>query len=228
MSDRDALKKQAGAQAAAMVEDGNVVGLGTGSTAAFFIDALAARVRGGLKIVGIPTSERSGEQARAGGIEIVTFATHKQIDIAIDGADEITRSGLDLTKGLGGALLREKMVAGAARRLVIIADEGKMVDRLGEHCPIPVEVTPFGWELTSKRLTDLGAQAVRRSAGEKPYLTDGGNYILDCRFAPIDDPGGLDAKIRDIVGVIETGLFVGMAAVALIAGPDGVRHVLPR
>ena len=121
-----------------MVEDGSVVGLGTGSTAVFFIDALAARVRGGLKIVGIPTSERSAAQARAGGIEIVTFATHQVIDIAIDGADEITRSGLDLTKGLGGALLREKMVAGAARRLVIIADEGKMVDRLGELCPIPV------------------------------------------------------------------------------------------
>ena len=113
-------------------------GLVPGSTAAFFIDALAARVRGGLKIVGIPTSERSGEQARTGGIEIVTFATHQRIDIAIDGADEITRVGLDLTKGLGGALLREKMVAGAARRLVIIADEGKMVDRPWRTLPDPL------------------------------------------------------------------------------------------
>ncbi len=225
MSDRDALKKQVGEEAAALVEDGSVVGLGTGSTAAFFIDALAARVRGGLKIVGIPTSERSGEQARTGGIEIVTFATHQRIDIAIDGADEITRVGLDLTKGLGGALLREKMVAGAARRLVIIADEGKMVDRLGELCPIPVEVTPFGWELTSQRLVDLGATPVRRMAGEKAYLTDGGNYILDCRFAPIADPGALNAKVRDVVGVIETGFFIGMAEMALIAGADGVRRI---
>ena len=229
MTDRDALKREVGEQAAAMVEDGTTVGLGTGSTAACFIDALAARVRGGLKIAAIPTSERSAEQARAGGIEIVTFATHKHIDLAIDGADEIVRSTLALTKGLGGALLREKIVASAAKRLIIIADADKLVDHLGERCAIPVEVTPFGWELTRARLQDTGAQPTRRmQADGTPYLTDGGNFILDCRFSPIPDPATLDTKIRDIVGVIETGFFIGMAEAALIAESNGVRHIKPQ
>jgi ribose 5-phosphate isomerase A len=226
MTDRDALKRQVGEIAAAMVEDGMVVGLGTGSTAACFIDSLAARVRGGLSIVGIPTSERSADQARAGGIKLGSFATHHYIDIAIDGADEITKHTLDLTKGLGGALLREKIVASAARRLVIIADDEKLVDRLCQRCPVPVEVTQFGWELTRARLADLGADAIRRTTSSgTPYVTDGGNFIIDCAFATMADAASLEARMKHTVGVIETGFFIGMAERAIIAGANGITQI---
>jgi len=155
--DRDTGKRQAAMAAVAMVEDGMVVGLGTGSTAAFAIDGLIARVRDeGLRIVGIPTSERSATQARQGGITLTDFASHPKVDLTIDGADEIARDSLDLIKGLGGALLREKIVAAASTRLVIIADEPKLVTSLGGTSPIPVEIVPFGWETTANRLTALG------------------------------------------------------------------------
>jgi ribose 5-phosphate isomerase A len=226
---RDELKREVGEQAAALVEDGMVVGLGTGSTAAYFIDSLIARVRkGGLTIACIPTSERSAAQARAGGLTVVTFATHRSIDLAVDGADEIKRDTLDLTKGLGGALLREKIVASAARRFVVIADEAKMVDWLGSICAIPVEVTCFAWELTQARLADEGGEIVRRQGKDgEPYLTDGGNYILDSRFAPIADAAALQRKLRRIPGVVETGLFPGMAEMALVAGSSGVTIYRP-
>jgi ribose 5-phosphate isomerase A len=223
MSDRDALKRQVGEQAAAMVEDGMVVGLGTGSTATCFIDALIARVQGGLKIVGIPTSERSAEQARRGGITLGSFATHPHIDIAIDGADEIHRGNLALVKGLGGALLREKIVASAASRFVIIADDEKLVHSLGERCPVPVEVTPFGWELTCERLGECAKTAIRRKAADgTPYITDGGNFIIDCTLHQPSDAATTHASMIAIVGVIETGFFIGMAEQALIAGAGGI------
>jgi ribose 5-phosphate isomerase A len=226
---RDDLKREVGAQAAAMVEDGTVVGLGTGSTAAFFIESLIARAKTGLNIACIPTSERSAEQAKAGGLTLVTFATHQKIDIAVDGADEIKRDTLDLTKGLGGALLREKMVASAASRFVIIADEAKLVDWLGTLCAIPVEVTCFGWELTQARLRDQGADITRReTAAGDPYLTDGGNFILDARFAPIADAAALNRKLRQFPGVVETGLFPAMAEMALVAGSQGVAIYRPK
>jgi ribose 5-phosphate isomerase A len=229
MPDRDVLKREVGAQAAALVEDGMVVGLGTGSTAAFFIESLIARARQGLNIVCIPTSERSAAQAAAGGLALVGFDTHQVIDLCVDGADEITTSGLDLVKGLGGALLREKIVASAAKKLVIIADHEKLVDRLGTTCPIPVEVTKFGWELTHARLAAL-ARAARLRVGTDgaPYVTDGGNVIVDCRFDPIADAAALDRQLRDIVGVVETGFFIGMAAMALVADRDGVRQYMPQ
>jgi ribose 5-phosphate isomerase A len=226
MTDRDALKRQVGEIAAALVEDGMVVGLGTGSTAACFIDSLAARVRGGLNIIGIPTSERSAAQAQAGGMTLGSFATHRHIDLAIDGADEITKSTLDLTKGLGGALLREKIVASAARRLVIIADDEKLVDHLCQRCPVPVEITPFGWELTQSRLADLGADAVRRlTQSGAPYMTDGGNFIIDCAFSTMPDAAALEARMKLTVGVIETGFFIGMAERAIIAGANGITQL---
>jgi ribose 5-phosphate isomerase A len=226
MIDRDALKRQVGEQAAAMVEDGMVVGLGTGSTAACFITALAARVRDGLSIIGIPTSERSAIQAQQGGIALGSFATHRRLDIAIDGADEITRTTLDLTKGLGGALLREKIVASAARRLVIIADDEKLVDHLCQRCPVPVEITQFGWELTQSRLADLGAEATRRiTPSSTPYITDGGNYIIDCAFTTMPDAAALEQRMKRIVGVIETGFFIGMAECAIIAGAHGITTI---
>ncbi len=221
-------KREVAAQAAALVEDGMVVGLGTGSTAALFIEELIRRTRAGLKIACIPTSERSAEQARAGGLHLVTFATHPRIDIAVDGADEIKRDNLDLIKGLGGALLREKIVASAADRFVIIADASKLVDWLGTRAPVPVEVTRFGWELTQQRLVAEGAEITRRATPDgEAYLTDGGNYILDAKFAPIADPAALNRRLLQFPGVVETGLFVALTEMALIADEHGVTKYLP-
>jgi len=226
---RDALKREAAEQAAAMVEDGMVVGLGTGSTAAFFIETLIARAAKGLKIACIPTSERSAAQAKAGGLVVVGFDTHTRIDICVDGADEIKRDNLDLVKGLGGALFREKIVASAARRLVIIADADKLVDWLGTRGPVPVEVTRFGWQLTNTRLAQLAETTTRRvSADGEAYLTDGGNYIIDCGFAAIADAADLNRRLLNIVGVVETGLFVGMAQLALVADGQGVTRYKPQ
>ncbi len=222
----DVLKREAASQAAAMVEDGMVVGLGTGSTAAFFIEALIARKP---DVVCIPTSERSAAQAKAGGLRLAGFDTQTVIDLCVDGADEIKRDSLDLVKGLGGALLREKMVASAARKLVIIADGSKMVDWLGARAPVPVEVTPFGWELTQSRLATLSQTVQRRVLAEGgPYVTDGGNFIIDCTTGPIADSARLDRQMRQIVGVVETGLFVGMAALALVADGQGVARYSPQ
>jgi ribose 5-phosphate isomerase A len=222
-NDRDARKREAAMAAVAMVEDGMVVGLGTGSTAAFAIDGLIARVRGGLRIVGIPTSERSAKQARDGGIPLTDFAHHPKLDLTIDGADEIARGSLDLVKGLGGALLREKIVAAASVRLVIIADEPKLVSGLGGTVPVPVETVAFGWETTAARLAALGANPVLRKAPDgSAFHTDGGNLILDCHFGPIADPGRLEQDLSRTIGVVETGLFIGMATTALVATPGGL------
>jgi ribose 5-phosphate isomerase A len=221
--DRDARKREAAMAAVAMVEDGMVVGLGTGSTAAFAIEGLIARVRGGLRIVGIPTSERSAKQAREGGIPLTDFAHHTKVDLTIDGADEIARGSLDLIKGLGGALLREKIVAAASRLLVIVADEPKLVTGLGGTVPVPVEIVTFGWETTAARLTKLGANPVLRKAQDGgPFRTDGGNLIVDCHFGIIADPARLERDVSQIIGVVETGLFIGMATTALVATAGGI------
>ncbi|MDE2005355.1 MAG: ribose-5-phosphate isomerase RpiA [Rhodospirillales bacterium] len=229
MSDPDAAEKAAAAEAAvALVENGMVVGLGTGSTAAFAIEALGRRVGGGLSVTAIPTSEQSAAQARRLGIPLTDFAAHRRLDITIDGADQIARGTLDLVKGLGGALLREKIVAAATARLVIVADRRKLLDRLGGATPVPVEVVGFGWEATADRLAALGGVPVlRRDAAGAPFRTDGGNPILDCHFPEIADPAALERAIKRIVGVIECGLFVGMARLALVAGPDGVARYEP-
>ena len=225
---RDAQKRLAAQIAAEMVEDGMVVGLGTGSTATFFIDSLIARAQAGLRIDCIATSERSAAQARGGGLRLVDFASHPVIDLTIDGADEIKRDSLDLIKGLGGALLREKIVASASKRLVIIADDSKLVDFLGSKTPVPVEVTRFGWEATRAHLRATGAALSQRMAGNgEPYITDGGNYILDAAFDSIADGRKLNGALRDIVGVVETGLFIGMAELALVAGDEGVMRFTP-
>jgi ribose 5-phosphate isomerase A len=216
--------KQAAAEAAvALVENGMVVGLGTGSTATLAVDALGKRVKEGLSIIGIPTSEHTAEQARGLGILISSLAEHSEIDLTIDGADEIQRGTLNLIKGRGGALLREKVVASASRRLVIIADESKLVDRLGAHFAVPVEVVQFGWQSCDRKLRKLGANTkLRRGADEKPFVTDGGNFILDCHFGPIESPATLDQELNSVVGVVEHGLFLKMAAQAMVAGQNGV------
>ena len=225
---RDAQKRAAAEAAAALIEDGMAVGLGTGSTAYFAIEALIRRIHQGLRIVGIPTSERSAAQARAGGIPLTSFAEHRRLDITIDGADEIAVGSLNLIKGLGGALLREKIVAAASDRLVIVADARKLVERLGGTARLPVEVVPFGWQTTSERLERLGGRPVLRGGDQaSPFRTDGGNLILDCEFGLIDDPAALDQAISQTVGVVETGLFIGMACMAMVADHMGVHHLAP-
>ena len=226
--DRDRLKRAAALRALDEVRDGMVLGLGTGSTAAFVVEGLAARVKEGLRIVGIPTSSRTAAQARRLGVPIATFAEYQSIDLTIDGADEVALGSLHLIKGLGGALLREKIVAAASRRLVIVVDQEKLVERLGEHTPVPVEVTQFGWQATAAALAALGSVPQRRyTAGDQPYLTDGGNFILDCRFGPIADPAALERKIAMTVGAVESGLFVGRATLVVVASADGVEVMTP-
>ncbi|HEV2302010.1 MAG TPA: ribose-5-phosphate isomerase RpiA [Stellaceae bacterium] len=233
MSDpRDALKRAAALRAVAEVEDGMVVGLGTGSTAGFVAEELASRIARGLRIVGIPTSERTAALARRLGIPLAGFAEHQRLDLTIDGADEVERGTLDLIKGLGGALLREKVVAAASRRLVIVVDREKLVNRLGEHSPVPVEVAQFGWQATAAALSRLGAAPRLRTVENseppgEPYVTDGGNYILDCAFGPIDDPAALERDIAMTVGVIESGLFIGRASAVVNASAAGVEVLKP-
>jgi ribose 5-phosphate isomerase A len=223
MIDRDELKRAAASRAIEEIADGMVVGLGTGSTAAFVVEGLGARVARGLKVVGIPTSERTAAQARRLGIPIATFAEYQHLDLTIDGADEVQLDTLDLIKGLGGALLREKIVAAASKRLIIVVDQEKLVERLGEHTPVPVEVTQFGWQATAVALAKLGCVPERRYAvGEQPFVTDGGNYILDCRFGPLVNPGEIEQRIAMTVGTVESGLFVGRSSIVIAASPTGV------
>lgn len=225
--DRNALKREAAESAVALVQDGMIVGLGTGSTAAFAIDALARRHRRGLCFLGIPTSERTAARAAAAGIPLTTFAVHREIDFTIDGADEVERGTLNLIKGLGGALLREKIVAAASRQLAIVVDGAKLVDRLGTHTPVPVEVVQFGLQPTWAALEALGATVRQRlSPSGEPFVTDGGNRILDCQFGPILDPARLEESIGRVVGVVESGLFIKRADWVFVADAGGV-HRLP-
>jgi len=222
----DLQKREVALAAAALVEDGMVVGLGTGSTSAYVIEELGRRWQRGLRFVGIPTSERSAEQARGLGIELVTFATHPVIDLAIDGADEVERGTLNLVKGLGGALFREKIVAAAATKFVVVVDESKLVDHLGARTHVPVEVTPFGWERTAYQIKALGASVTLRQGASGVYVTDGGNYILDSNFGVMTDAPATAAAVGAIVGVVETGFFIGMATEVLVAGADGMTRLV--
>lgn len=224
--DKNAAKKAAALAAADLVVDHMVVGLGTGSTAQFLVSILGERVRSGLNIVAIPTSEATRQQALKEGITIVGFSEQQRIDLTIDGADEIALGSLDLIKGGGGALLREKIVAAASDRMVVISDDSKLVDRLGATFALPVEIVPFGWEVTVSKLRDRGPHVqLRLGADGAPFVTDGGHYIADCRFDVIENPAALERDIDTIVGVVESGLFVGMAVEAFVAGADGVRKL---
>jgi ribose 5-phosphate isomerase A len=211
------LEKEAAARASLrFVKDGQVVGLGTGSTAAHFIRLLGELVKIGLRIRGIPTSERSREQALSVGIPLTTLDECPEIDVDVDGADEVDPQ-LNLIKGGGGALLREKIVASAAKQFVVVADISKRVPRLGKF-PLPVEVIQFAQTLVAKKIAALGADVrLRMSADGKPYETDEHNHILDCRFGEIADVAGLARKLSDIPGVVEHGLFVGMSDRVLFA-----------
>ena len=221
-------KRAAGEAAAALVETGMLVGLGTGSTTRHAVAALGRRVqREGLKVVGVPTSIATEVQARALGIPLAD-PSGTMLDLAFDGADEVEIGTLRLIKGLGGALLREKIVAQSSRRFVVVADDSKLVRVLGSRAPLPVEVTHFGHAATKHRLAALGGAPVLRMApGGEAFVTDGGNLIYDCPgFAPISDPFTLQRSLRAIAGVLESGLFLAMAERAIIGQADGATRTL--
>lgn len=222
----DDLKRQAALHAADMVQPGMVVGLGTGSTAAHAVRRLGERVAAGLRIRGVPTSEATARLAFEVGITLVDFDAIWGIDLTIDGADEVD-PGLQLIKGGGGALLREKIVAAASRDVIIIIDPAKLSPRLGERIPLPVEVTPFAWQQTARHLAAVGGQPKQRlGGGNKPVVTDNGNFILDCRFpGGIEDPARTEAEIDRIPGVVESGLFVNLTRCVVVGYPDGAREM---
>jgi ribose 5-phosphate isomerase A len=220
----DEQKQAAARESLRFVHDGNIVGLGTGSTATYVVRLLAERVRAGLKIIGIPTSARTKDLAEQLGIPLATLDEYQEIDVTIDGADEIDTS-LNLIKGGGGAALREKIIASASRQLVIVGDSGKFVPALGKF-PLPVEVIPFAQALVTKRIMALGASVkLRQYAYGNPYVTDEDHHILDCSFGLIDDPPGLARKLDSMPGIVEHGLFIGMATIGLIADDSTVREI---
>lgn len=220
--DLNRFKEAAAESAAAQVMDGMIVGLGSGSTATLAINAIGRRVSQGLHLIGIPTSEQTAGLARRLGIPLSTLDEHSQIDMTIDGADEVEMGTLNLIKGRGGALLREKIVASASARFVIIVDETKLVNQLGVHDAVPAEVIPFGWQATARSLRRLGAEPnLRLRPDGQPYTTDGGHYILDCAFGAISSPADLERELDSVVGLVEHGLFVGLASQVVVGGPEG-------
>ena len=218
-------KQRAAEAAIGYVRSGMVVGLGTGSTADLFLQALAAALKDGRlrDIRGVPTSRQSERRAAHLGIPLTTLAECPRPDVTIDGADEVAPN-LDLIKGLGGALLREKVVAQNSKSLVIIADVGKAVSKLGTKAMLPIEVVPFAHEVHEPFFRSLGANPTLRRTADAPFQTDNANYIYDCRFNGIDDPAALDLTLRGRAGVVETGFFIGMASVAIIADEERVQE----
>jgi ribose 5-phosphate isomerase A len=226
VSTTDALRRAAGDEAVARyVRDGMRLGLGTGSTAGMMLVALGARIADGRlrDVAGVPTSEATAEACRRLGIPLTTLERDPELDVVIDGADEID-PGLDLIKGLGGAHLREKVVATAGRLMVVVADERKLVSRLGERAPLPVEVVEFALPVCARLLRERGWEPARRTGADgRPFVTDEGNAILDCRRADWSDPAALAAGVRAVPGVVEHGFFLGIAGAAVVGTADGVR-----
>jgi ribose 5-phosphate isomerase A len=219
-------KEAAGRAAARLVRDGDIVGLGTGSTAYFAVVALGERVKAGLKIIGIPTSVQTADLARQLGIPLTTLDEHPEIDITIDGADEVDPK-LNLIKGGGGALLREKVVASASKKMIVVADSGKVVPVLGKF-PLPVEVISFARTVVEKKIALLGASPKLRTKPDgSPFLTDNGNQILDCSFEKIADPPALALTLSNTPGIVEHGLFIGLASLALVGRGDRVEELRP-
>jgi ribose 5-phosphate isomerase A len=226
----DLWKQQASERALDHVRDGMRLGLGTGSTAVKFVDLVGARVKTGLKVLCVPTSEATRVQAERLGIPLTTLDETPALDLTVDGADELDDK-LRLIKGGGGALLREKIVAAASKRMIVIADASKRVATLGKF-PLPVEVVRFGLAATRRMVESVAAEAgckgeirLRLTKVGQPFTTDGGNHILDCLFGRIGDPERLDAALKRVPGVVENGLFLGMADLAIVAGTDGVVEI---
>jgi ribose 5-phosphate isomerase A len=224
-------KEVAGNQAAQYVLDGMIVGLGSGSTAECAIRALGRRVAEGLSIQAVPSSQASARLAGELGIELISLEDEPVLDLTIDGADEVDPR-LDLLKGLGGALCREKIVAASSARLLIVVDPAKLVDGLGRRAPLPVEVIPFGWPLAQRLLMeqwDVQTSLRMQSSQEEPFLTDNGNFILDCLFpGGIADPADLDQQVKLIPGVVEHGLFLGLTDLVIVGQEDGTCRLLER
>jgi ribose 5-phosphate isomerase A len=219
------LKQQAAEYAARFVEPGMVVGLGAGSTAILAVRHIGYLLKTGAlhDILGIPCSTQTEAEARALGIPLTTLENHPIIDLTIDGADEVDPQ-LELIKGGGGALTREKIVAQATRREIIVVDESKLVPVLGTTWAVPVEVVPFGYGSQQRYLESLGASVKLRPGDGQPYRTDQGNFILDCDFGPIDDPAALGERLKQRTGIVEHGLFIGLAADVISAGAGGIQH----
>jgi len=226
ISIQDRLKKEAGISAVDFVQSGMVLGLGTGSTAKFAVEEIGLRLKDGrLKdIVGIPSSIETEKRARQHGIPIITFDERQEIDLTIDGADEVDPD-LNLIKGGGGALLREKVLAQSSSRNVMIVDESKLTPVLGTHWPVPIEVIPFAWRPVANFLKSLGAEPVLRMENkEVPYTTDQNNYIIDAHFGPISNPDELAIRLAQKAGVVEYGLFLGTASEVIVATSHGIRY----
>ena len=224
------MKREAARRALEYVDDGMIVGLGTGSTAAEFVTLLAEKVREGLRITGVPTSEETLRLALRLGIPMATIEEQPELDLTVDGADELDRH-LRLIKGGGGALLREKIVASGSAQVVIIADQSKLVDQLGRF-PLPIEVVQYGLPVTIAMIEDIadelgleGPVTQRVGPNGQPFVTDGGNFILDCAFEKIEDPDALAELLPFTPGVIDHGLFIGLADLAVVAGPKGVEII---
>ncbi|MFY9904763.1 MAG: ribose-5-phosphate isomerase RpiA [Terriglobales bacterium] len=217
-------KEVAGRAAAKLVHDGDIVGLGTGSTAYFAVVSLGERVKAGLKMIGIPTSLQTADLARSVGIPLTTLDEHPEIDITIDGADEVGPK-LNLIKGGGGALTREKVIATASKKMVVVADSGKVVPTLGKF-PLPLEIIAFARTVIERKIASLGATPkLRMKPGGSPFITDNGNQILDCSFGKIEDPAALARVLSDTPGIVEHGLFIGIAKLALIGRGASVEEL---
>ncbi len=227
--DADTLKLRAAERALDYIKPGMKLGLGTGSTAEKFVDLVGTRVVDGLDVVCVPTSEATRAQAQALGIPLTTLENEPELDLTVDGADEVDES-LRLIKGGGGAHLREKIVAAASARMVVIADDTKRVSKLGAF-PLPVEIVPFGWRATLLMVRDTVVEngckgsVTPRGSEEDPFVTDNGNYILDCAFGQIDNPDKLAEELSRLPGVVEHGLFIGMTSSAVISGENGVEII---
>jgi ribose 5-phosphate isomerase A len=219
------LKRMAAERAAGFLSGVKVLGLGTGSTAAHFAEVIAERREAGelAELIAVPTSIQTQRLAEKLGIPLSTLEQHRRLDLTVDGADEVDPN-LDLIKGHGGALTREKIVASASTRMVVIVDESKIVKRLGERFTVPVEVVQFGWQVTCDRLTEIGATWALRETDAGPYVTDQGNYIVDCEFgAALAEPGPIALAINNVPGVVEHGLFLDIADHVVVAAEGGVR-----
>ena len=222
---QDNAKRAAAEAALAFLPETGVVGLGTGSTARYFIEGVGRLVAAGRKLTGVPTSAASRALATAAGIPLLADEGPWTIDVCVDGADEVTPQ-LSLIKGLGGALLREKIVNQAAQQTLIVVDRSKCSERLGQRCAVPIEVTRFGHAATAAQLQSYGQPTLRVVQGQ-PFLTDGGNYIYDVRFSPLEDPAALDQQLQALPGVVETGFFLRRTSLLLIADEAGVQQVVP-
>ncbi len=222
MADVEAMKQSAAEGSLKFVRDGMVLGLGTGSTARHVLEGLARLIRGGMDLRGVPTSLATAEAAKILGIPLTSLEEHPQLDLSIDGADEVAPN-LDLIKGHGGALFREKIVEAASKKFVVVVDETKLVRRLGSNTPVPVEIHPFGWKSTMAAIEAIGAHGKLRLRNRAAYRTDNGNHIVDAAFGPIRSPKRLASELERIPGVVAHGLFLGMADVVLVGGPKAVR-----